>query len=186
MDKKIDTSLIEFSNGEVVLCEIRKHPIGYVGIAIIGILIASFVFLVSYFAGGWISANLAEETELMPQIEQVAVIIGGVLSLLCLVMTVISMYLYGSDRIIATNQKVAQVLYKSIFSRKVSQLDIADVQDVTVTQDGILAHAFNYGTLVIETAGEQQNYTFTHTPEPVRFSKIIIDAHEKNVAQHGN
>ncbi|MCA9344118.1 PH domain-containing protein, partial [Candidatus Saccharibacteria bacterium] len=72
------------------------------------------------------------------------------------------------------------------FNRKISQLSIGDVQDVTVTQKGVLAHLFNYGTLVIETAGEQQNYLFTYIPDPYKHSKLIVGAHEKNLVQYGN
>lgn len=85
---------------------------------------------------------------------------------LTLIGTLIGVFLYRSNVIYVTSEKIAQVLYTSLFNRKISQLSIGDVQDVTVTQKGILAHIFNYGVLVIETAGEQQNYTFTFVPDP--------------------
>jgi len=73
------------------------------------------------------------------------------------------------------------MLYKTIFDRKISQLGIGDVQDVTVTQKGIFARIFNYGTLVIETAGEQVNYIFTYTPRPYETAKQIVGSHENIV-----
>lgn len=94
--------------------------------------------------------------------------------------------LYSNNVIFVTSEKIAQILYINLFNKKISQLSIGDVQDVTVTQKGILAHIFNYGTLVIETAGEQQNYNFTYIPEPYKNSKLIVGAHERNLVQFGN
>jgi hypothetical protein len=55
-----------------------------------------------------------------------------------------------------------------------------------VTQDGIFPRIFNYGTVVIETAGEQNNYIFTYTPFPYQVSKDIVGAHERNLQRYGN
>src|SRR5690606_5340605 len=94
------------------------------------------------------------------------VLLGFLLVVGVVVMMTIQAVLYVNNVIFVTSDKIAQVLYVTLFNRKISQLSIGDVQDVTVTQKGILAHLFNYGTLVIETAGEQQNYTFTYIPDP--------------------
>ena len=98
----------------------------------------------------------------------------------------ISAILFTNNVIYVTSEKLAQVLYITLFNRKISQLSIGDVQDVTVTQKGILAHMFNFGTLVIETAGEQQNYTFTYIPDPYKHSKLIVGSHERNLVEFGN
>lgn len=93
---------------------------------------------------------------------------------------------YKSNVVLVTNEKLAQVLYKNLFHRRISKLSIGDVQDVTVIQKGVFAHLFNYGTLIVETAGEQQNYTFAFAPNPYESSKAIVMAHEDNLKRHGN
>lgn len=101
-------------------------------------------------------------------------------------MMLIAAVIYNNSVVFVTSEKIVQVLYISLFNRKISQLGIGDVQDVTVQQVGIFPRIFNYGTLVVETAGEQQNYTFTYTPRPYESAKAIVGAHEKDVAAHGN
>jgi hypothetical protein len=103
-----------------------------------------------------------------------------------LIGTGIGAYLYISNVILVTSEKLAQVLYKSIFNRKISQLSIGDVQDVTVNQVGLTARLFNYGTIIIETAGEQDNYDFTYVPDPYKKSKLIVGSHEVNLTKYGN
>ena len=87
---------------------------------------------------------------------------------------------------IVTSEKLAQLLNPSLFNRKISQLSIGDVQDVSVHQNGIFPHIFDYGTVVIETAGEQQNYTFTFAPEPYKCAQAMVNAHEENLKLYGN
>jgi len=41
----------------------------------------------------------------------------------------------------------------------------------------------NYGTLKIETAGEQTNFSFTFCPNPNHCAKVILDAREKMLGQ---
>lgn len=183
--KRFKLSLIELDGDEQIICEIRKHPIGAVVILITGLFISLVILFAGIFGSLWLEDN-GSSIGTGSSYAWVVTLAAIVLSVFCLILMAVSIFIYRSNVVLITSEKIAQVLYKTIFDRKVSQLNIADVQDVTVSQVGVLARVFNYGTLVIETAGEQQNYTFTFAPEPHACSKIIIGAHEKNVAKFGN
>lgn len=176
-------NLIEFDDKEELKLEIRKHPVGITIIILVGLFIVVFfialaILLSASFRNGLVSNNGTYSS----------VFIGGaiVLSGLTVLGVLLSVIVYVNDVIFVTNEKIAQVLYKNIISRKVSQLNIGDVQDVTVNQNNIIARIFDFGTLVIETAGEQNNYIFTYVPRPARVSNIIIESHESYVAKYGN
>ena len=177
--------LIEFDDEERLALEIRKHFFGLFIIFLTGffvmIITLAISIVITFGARGsdLVGAQAASYSS-------VALLIGLLLLILEAVSMLIGVYLYRSNVVFVTNQKIAQVLYQTIFNRKISQLNIGDVQDVTVTQKGLFAHIFNYGTLVIETAGEQQNYTFTYVPDPYQSAKVIIGLHEKNIAKFGN
>lgn len=177
-------SLIEFDDQEGLLCEIRKHPIGLFFIYLTGCFITLAVSLVLGFVGfsGVFEGSAVSSSNL----QSVIVLVGFVFVIFIIIAMIIQAMMYSNNVIFVTTEKIAQVLYINLFNRKISQLSIGDVQDVTVTQKGVLAHMFNYGTLVIETAGEQQNYTFTFIPEPYKYSKIIVGAHERNLVKYGN
>lgn len=175
-------SLIEFDDSEQLLIEIRKHIFGLFIILVSGALIALAVLLSSVAIA---SGGLLAELDIQEAQKYIA-LLGFVLSILVIGVTLIYAQLYRSNVVYVTNEKIAQVLYITLFNRKISQLNIGDLQDVTVSQKGIFAHLFSYGTLVIETAGEQQNYTFSFVPNPYMVSKIIIVAHEGNLKQYGN
>lgn len=177
--------LIEFDDEERLELEIRKHFIGLFFIVLTGLFIMAAIIVVTIA----LTLGLQDRQVVATgggDFSAVVILIGFILAILAGISMAIGAYLYRSNVVFITNQKIAQVLYLTIFNRKISQLNIGDVQDVTVSQRGFFAHIFNFGTLVIETAGEQQNYTFTFVPDPYQSAKTIIGLHEKNIAQFGN
>lgn len=178
-------AFIEFDEEEVLVTEIRKHPFGLFMIFFIGM----FVTVVSMIVAGFVSVsdlNSFFQSSNADAGKGVVIALSFLVAVLSLLGTLIGAFLYKSNVIFVTSEKIAQVLYTNIFNRKVSQLSIGDVQDVTVSQKGILARIFRYGTLVVETAGEQQNYTFTFVPDPYKRSQDIVGAHERNLVLYGN
>ncbi len=176
---------IEFDSNEKLVTEIRKHPFGLFLIFASG----AFVILSITIMSAVVSAVNLNDTLGISGINSyktIIILISFFVVVGAIIMTLIAAFLYRSNVIYVTNEKIAQVVYVSLFNRKISQLSIGDVQDVTVSQKGIFAHVLNYGTLVIETAGEQQNYTFSFVPDPYTMSKLIVGSHERNLVLHGN
>jgi uncharacterized membrane protein YdbT with pleckstrin-like domain len=178
--------LIEFDQEEQLLREIRKHPIGLFIIYATGLTIAVLLFAIFTIGGTVLDSDSLGLGIDIAQFRSIIIFIGLLLAVLSTGITLIAAYLYKHNVMLVTTEKIAQVLYRTLFDRKISQLSIGDVQDVTVTQKGVLARLFNFGTIVIETAGEQQNYRFTYTPDPYQASKAIVSAHELNLKQFGN
>lgn len=178
--------LIEFDKDENLVWEIRKHPFGLFLIYLTGSIVTLIIFMFLVLGAATYNSNFLGLGIELGNLRPIAIGLGFIMSVLSLGGTLLGAFLYTSDVVIVTSEKIAQLLYATIFNKKISQLSIGDIQDVTVTQKGIFAHLFNYGTLVIETAGEQQNYTFTYTPNPYEASKAIVGAHEKDVSLHGN
>ncbi len=179
---------VEFDDNEVLIREVRKDPFGLFVIYLGGFIAVITVFSLMVLGGAAAdlsslaaSSGLAESS-----LRPLLIIFGFFLTVFCVVLTAVAAFLYVNNIILITSEKVCQQLYLSLFNKKISQLSIADVQDVTVKQQGIWAHLCSYGTLTIETAGEQTNYTFTFVPEPYAVSKDLVGSHEADVAAHGN
>lgn len=178
--------MIEFDENEELIYEIRKDPFGLFLIYFTGAAIAAVIFSFLVLAPMMFTTDFLSLGIDLGSLRPIMVAIGFFLTVFALIGTAIGAYLYQSNVVLITSEKIAQLLYKTIFDRKISQLSIGDVQDVTVTQKGIFARIFNYGTLVIETAGEQSNYNFSFTPEPYETAKAIVGAHEENLKKFGN
>ena len=174
-------AMIEFDSNEVLRLEVRKHWFGLFMVYFLGTAITAIVFGIALVAMSPTSFEGISDAA-----RNLIIATGFLLTITSLIVTAIGAYLYKSNVVLITSEKIAQMLHVSLFNRKISQLSIADVQDVTVIQKGVFAHIFNYGTLTIETAGEQSNYTFTYTPSPYETAKTLVEAHEVDKHVHGN
>lgn len=157
---------------EHVMCVVYQHPFG-----IIFIYAATLVCL----GAGLIFASL-----LLPNIFGSGGLEYSVAALLVIAAVVMVGFLlvaatvvYMNSRFTVTDRNVIQVVQKGLLNRKISQLSLANVEDVTSEQRGIFSNMFNYGTLVVETAGEQANFNFSFCPNPHRVAKIILEAKDE-------
>lgn len=179
-------NMIEFDESEQMLMDVRKHPFGLFLLELTGFFITFVVTIVPIFLALNVTTLGVSSQSSNDGVSSLLTVVGLLFGLLALAGTFITSILYKNNVIYITNEKIAQLRYLSLFNRKISQLSIGDVQDVSVQQRGIFAHWFNYGTLVIETAGEQQNYLFSYVPRPYEVSQVIVGAHEENLKLYGN
>lgn len=177
--------MIEFDDEEDLVTEVRKHWFGLVLLWLVGMAATLIVAVVPMILAG--QADFFNTAGVSTDGFSAALVaIGLLLGGLTFLATFLVGIMYTKNVIFVTTDKIAQVKYTGLIHRKISQLGIGDVQDVTVNQNTIPSRIFNYGTLVIETAGEQNNYTFTYVPKPYQESKAIIWAREENVKRYGN
>lgn len=172
--RDLNNSIEGMTDGEQKLAEIRKHPFGIiilyveVGVAV-AILLGLMYFLVPQFFSGDNSS----------QANGILALAGLVTIGVALVVLFIASIVYHQSYLIMTDKNVTQVLQKSLFKRQVSELSMANVEDVTAHQNGVFATIFNFGQLVVETAGEQNNFIFDYCPRPNYYGKILLDARQR-------
>lgn len=165
-------SIESVDSDERTVMVVRKHVFGILQLYIasgVGILMA--VILLSFL--------LSEDipTSFLAAVGAAGFVIGGFLLLILLIAT----YIFFENKLIITNKNITQVLQRGLFSRKVSQLAMTNVEDVTSDQHGFFATMLNYGTLKIETAGEQVNFHFTYTPNSNVVAKQVLEARERYI-----
>jgi hypothetical protein len=172
---------VEFDEDETILAEVHKHPIGVIGIWLTGGFITAAILIVAIMT---LSSSLLSSLGLNLSSTAMGGIIIAIVAVLVISMfvgTVIAAFIYKSSTIFVTSDKISEVVYKSIFNRVVTQSGIGNIQDVTVTQKGVLPRLFHYGNLLIETAGETVSPQFTYVPHPHSISRTVIQAHEDYV-----
>lgn len=177
--------LFEHDPSEVIMMQTTHHPIGlaaiYGGTAIaivlilvmFGVIVADSSFAESLGVSGGSVASLGG---------LLVILITSAVGLIGLV----AGHVYRKSRLILTNQKVVYINYHSLISRQISQLNIGEVEDVSVIQPTLIHRIFKTGTITIETAGEQHNYNFTYAQAPHDFAHRTIQAHEGTIREYGN
>ena len=92
-------------------------------------------------------------------------------------------YVYRGNIIMISKTNVRQLTRQAIFFNKFSILGLANVEDVTVIREGFFSHFLNYGVLNIETAGEQENFTFRYCPRPEECTRILMETREQYLSE---
>jgi uncharacterized membrane protein YdbT with pleckstrin-like domain len=162
---------------ETKLAEVHRHPIGIVFLYIQAFLGMAIAVGLAYFLLPLVFTD-NKDTAFF-----VANIFTAATTVIAFLVMVLATYLYKQNTLILTSRNITQILQYGIFSRKVSQLNVDNVEDVTAVQNGFLPTIFNYGTLKIETAGEQMNFHFIFCPNAGYYAKIILDSKEAALGQ---
>jgi hypothetical protein len=84
-----------------------------------------------------------------------------------------------------TTEHIVEICQSSLFSRRISQLGLDKIQDVSATQKGMSETMFNYGDIDVQTAGELPNFLFTKIPFPNETSQKIMELEEEYCERHG-
>lgn len=81
---------------------------------------------------------------------------------------------YYFDVWIITNERIVNIEQKGLFNRQISELRFSRVQDVTATVDGIIPTVLNFGDVHVQTAAEEERFTFRQVADPFAVKDRIM------------
>src|SRR3989338_9956396 len=91
---------------------------------------------------------------------------------------------YYLDIWIVTDERIINIEQRGLFDRVVSEQKLYRVQDVTSELKGFFSTILNYGTVHIQTAGEEQRFIFEQVPDPYNVAKKIAQLAEEHKKIH--
>lgn len=154
---------LNLSDGEYVLSAIKRHPIGLLSIwGVVGaaILMIFIGFPILLSSGAFLGRSLSPG----------AVASGGIVLLLAAILFVlggiIATVVYQANRFYLTNESVIQHIQTSLFSKKDQTISLANIEDASYRQQGILQTILNYGAIRLSTEGEETTYRFNFVANP--------------------
>ncbi|HSX01775.1 MAG TPA: PH domain-containing protein [Candidatus Saccharimonadia bacterium] len=140
-------------------------------------MVVSTVCLVA----GAIGLAFIDGLGIVPTLVPGRLVLGVIVALIILagILFVTGLWVYRQNKLIITNLHLIEVEQQGLFARKVSQLSLARVQDVSGHRRGFIATIFNYGDIEVQSAGEQDNFTFVNAPGPQELADACLQAHEQ-------
>lgn len=160
--------------GEKVIFEVQRHPIGIIGIyATITVmtLVIAILGLVVFPSSLESSGNKTIATE-------IGAVVFFIMFIFAAVIGVVANKVYWANKWVLTTDSVTQIRQTSLFNRDSSQIGLANVENVTANQKGILQQLFKYGTITTDTAGQVENFVFPFCPNPNYYATRILEARE--------
>jgi hypothetical protein len=154
--------MIELQSGEYIIKTLRKHWFLFV-VEIAGLVLLfaiPFIFSVLPFSLPFVGTSTAT--------------FFGVLWLLIIWMrTFIVWTNYYLDIWVVTNMRLVDVEQVSLFNRRVSTLELENIEDITVRIEGFFESVIGYGTLSVQTAGMVPEFIIKDIFAPEEAKKTI-------------
>jgi len=161
---------LNLSKGEYIILALKRHPIGLFNIwAATVLVIIALGGVMAAFIGG----RQDESSLMLLAAAGLALVsffaIGGAL---------IATYIYNANRFYLTNESVIQEIQVGLFNKHEQTVSLANIEDASYYQDGILPHAFDYGMIRLSTEGDETTYRFTYVTKPKQNLAILNNAVE--------
>lgn len=166
---------LNLSEGEYVIKAVRRHVIGLVIPMTIGVLLIAFALaiLINF-------ETIASEFNMRGPMAD-----GGSMAIplsLFIVIVALAMfavyYVYVNNKFFLTNESVIQEIQLTIFARKEQTVSLANIEDASYTQHGMLQLMFNFGSIRLSTEGDETTYRFTYVTNPKEHIAALNNAVE--------
>lgn len=161
---------------EKVFLLLRRHwftYFGFVAVAVIMSIPLLAVIIVWINRPDYFSASIGN----------IAIILVFAYILFALAIMLYGFIDYYLDVYIVTNERIVNIEQNGFFKRKISELHLHQIQDVSAKVNGMFSTMLHYGNVYIQTAGERENFLFQSIPNPYRVSKLIVDLHETQIQE---
>ncbi len=80
--------------------------------------------------------------------------------------------------VVITNKRIIDFDQKGIFAREISEAPFANIQDISLQQNGFWAVALKFGTIKIQTAGSQNVLELEHVRYPRDLHDLLVELHQ--------
>jgi uncharacterized membrane protein YdbT with pleckstrin-like domain len=167
---------LNLSEGEYVIEEIRRHPIGLVPIVgTAGLVVIAGLGLLLFYP-------MLAHTASVPAFNTVILPISMII-LLAILLAYAAVTIYNSNRFYLTNESVIEEIQTSLFARKERTVGLTSIEEVTFRQDTIFQNLFGYGTVQMTIEGHTI-YKFPYIGNPKQRVDLLVNTIEKAKRSH--
>lgn len=173
--------LIHTKNYEKVAARVRRHLITYVPTL-------AFFFLLLLVPVGlhFLIKNIYPDLLVSPAGYPLLILLASVYYLSVMLFFYTSFVEFYLDLHIVTNDRLIDINQITLFARKIAEVDLYQVQDVSSEIKGFFATLFKYGYVEIQTAGTVPKFIMEDVPNPHRLRRLILDLAAEDRRHHHN
>lgn len=165
---------LELQKNERVIMYIRKH-IFFLLIDIFKIII---IFILPVF-GIW----FLQYVDFFPSINIFGIslvnmsdIVVYIWAVLCWLFLAEKFTKYALNFWVLTNKRIVESDLTKLFERRLSVLELPDVEDITLQMNGLIGNMIGFGSLEVQTAGAKREFIATNISNPVFAQETIFAA----------
>lgn len=167
---------LNLSEGEYVITDVARHPIGliriwfFVAVGIAAVIGSIFLFSAGNGeSGGLLSMGLSPT---------ILAIISITTILVALAMGYLATFVYTANHMYLTNESIIQNIQITPFAKRQQTVSLSNVEDASYAKHGILSTILDYGEVRLSTEGEETTYQFTYANHPEKEVTLLNNAVE--------
>ncbi len=166
---------LNLSEGEYVISDVSRHPIGLIGPLAIGLflLTLSLIILFNYdivMKSSLLSKHITDAS--------VVILPISLFSILIAIAMYVVYYVYTNNKLYLTNESVIQEIQTGLFYKGEQTVSLLNIEDASFSQSGIMQQMFNYGSIRLSTEGDETTYRFTYVSNPKYHIAVLNNAVE--------
>ncbi|MEZ6255460.1 MAG: PH domain-containing protein [Patescibacteria group bacterium] len=169
LPKPSGTNFLGRDEGETILLLLRRSLVTNIPWVIIT---AALVILPSFFAGLGLYLNIPLFADVPTDIKVISLFFWYIFTFGYFFVNFLNWFFNVH---LVTTKRVVDMDFSGLLHRDVSEAAIRNIEDVTYTISGAARVIFNYGNVLIQTAGDQQELEFGAIPKPAQVHDIITD-----------
>lgn len=172
-ESKLKHPQLNLTEGEYIINEVRRHPIGLIP------PVAVTAFLVLAVLGGLAAypGLQANSSGTLPPFD--SLILPALLLIVLIVLGgYIAIWVYLNNRFFLTNESVIQEIQTTLLARHEQTVSLSNIEDASYRQTGIFETMFNYGTIRLSTEGDETTYRFYYVSDPKKQIAVLNNAVE--------
>ncbi|PIZ94509.1 MAG: hypothetical protein COX81_03335 [Candidatus Magasanikbacteria bacterium CG_4_10_14_0_2_um_filter_37_12] len=173
------SELINQKSYEKVIYRLRRHPITFIPILFLS-LVLLFVPVLVYFLIESLYPTFLQGIVAYP----LSILIGSVYFLSMYLFFYVRFLDYYLDVWIVTNDRIVDIEQHGLFSRTTTELDLFRIQDVTVEMRGFFSTIFNYGEIHIKTASINTDIIFKNVRQPNNVREDLVHLSDEDRKYH--
>jgi len=162
--------LIHNKDYEKIIAKVRRHGITYVPTLIFFfvLLLVPFglYFLIANIFPTWLTSNIGYT---------ILTLLASIYYLSILLFFFTSFIEFYLDIHIITNDRMVDIEQITLFARKIAEVDLYQIQDVSSEVKGFFPTIFNYGNVDVQTAGSVPKFSMENVPKPHKLRRILLD-----------
>lgn len=170
IESKNKYPMLNLSDGEYVVTNIDRHPIGVFVIWAITVLI--ILLIVVCWSLLLIHPNI-ERNIIAPSSVPMVSAFALALAVLALAIGWAALTIFNGNKFFLTNESVIQKIQASLLSQKEQTINLENIKDASFIQRGLFQSVFGYGSIKLSTEGSNEEYLFTLVSNPQHQIAII-------------
>jgi hypothetical protein len=116
----------------------------------------------------------------------ISVIILIAILLLAFLISLMRWFVYSNDLFILTNERIINIEQYALFSRRVTEAELANILNVSYEIKGIVKSFLNFGDITIDTSGSDTNFLVLKNIENPHFiQEKIVNLQKKAQGDSG-